>query len=534
MYSMILLDDEKIVLQGIQKVFHMEDYGFEITGVFSNPVKALEELPRLMPQLIITDVKMPQMNGLEFSAKAKEICPEAEIVILSGYDDFSNAQHALKLGVSDYLLKPIKKSDFVAMLRQMYEKIDEKLGQAAYFQSLQEYAKSNVRELKNHFFLEMAEKNSYDDPSIRTFCDEMQLPIYGQNFVLVKLVILDIGTDLDYMSGVGRLVEEFEQKIRTCLDASGGVVCTEVGVELFVSDEELYFFLYGEGCKENRDEIVQLVRDFVTDQGQNGMRLAAGVSRIQSDLHQLLVARNECDDQILVEQSRLQRPEGGSLQLADADITIPYQDVEALFSGISMNSAEQMRDSIERIYQQPVNMLYKDFSCSLTFMILLRLSHLMNCYDQSRDLIPREVLDIRTLKREYPRIVQQKELVANTAFVLADLIAKKEVASPKKIVRDAMNYIRAHYNENITLTNVAEHINISKNYLCDIFKKELNITFINYVMNMRIEKAKELLTTTDMKMYEIAETVGYHDYAYFSQIFKRHTGTTLSTYRHRN
>ena len=86
MYSLVLLDDEKIVLQGIQKVFHLEDYGFQVTGAFNNPLKALENLEELKPDLIITDVKMPQMDGLEFSARVKEILPDTEIVILSGYN----------------------------------------------------------------------------------------------------------------------------------------------------------------------------------------------------------------------------------------------------------------------------------------------------------------------------------------------------------------------------------------------------------------------------------------------------------------
>lgn len=520
---MILLDDEKIVLQGIQKVFHMEDYGFEITGVFSNPEKALEELPDLKPNLIITDVKMPQMDGLEFSAKVKEILPDTEIVILSGYDEFSNAQHALKLGVRDYLLKPIKKADFVAMLERMHDRIEEKLGQAAYFKSLQEYASSNVRELKNHFFLELAERNSYDDSYIRTFCEKMNLNLPDQDYVLVKLVIRDAGRDWDYMSAVGQLVEEFEAQVE------------EFGeTEMFVSDEEIYFLIYGAECRLLREEIVQTTEAFTESLVGKQLYLAAGISGAAHGLHNLLVARNQCDDQILVTQSGDQRQEPGSILLSDGDITIPYQDIEALFHGISINSAEQMRDSIERIYQQPAHMLYKDFSCSLTFMIVLRLSHLLNCYDQHQDLIPRDLLDMKVLRREYPGIVQQKELVANTAFVLADLIAEKEIASPKKIVRDALNFIREHYNENITLTDVAEYISISKNYLCDIFKKELNVTFINYVMNLRIEKAKELLTSTDMKMYEISTMVGYNDYAYFSQIFKRHTGTTLSAYRRKH
>ena len=107
----------------------------------------------------------------------------------------------------------------------------------------------------------------------------------------------------------------------------------------------------------------------------------------------------------------------------------------------------------------------------------------------------------------------------------------QEMAAPSKMIRAALDYINAHFHENISLMDVAENINISKNYLCDIFKKELGVTFINYVTNLRIEKAKEYLTGTDMKMYEVSNAVGYNDYAYFSQIFKKHTGKTLSSYR---
>ena len=271
------LDDEKIVLQGIQKVCEKEDCGFLVKGAFVDPLKALDALPELRPHLIITDVRMPQMDGLEFARRAKEILPESEIVILSGYRDFSYAQTAMQIGVSDYLLKPIKKTDFGDMLHRMYERLEAKIGQAAYYQVLDGYARGLVGE----------------------------------------------------------------------------------------------------------------------------------------------------------------------------------EEVKHVVSSV-----------------QPVN-------------------------------------------------------VAQRPGVLA----KEGEQSPTKIVRDALYYIRRHYNENISLTDVAEHINVNKSYLCDVFKKEQKVTILQYMTNLRIEKAKELLLHTDMKMYEISVEVGYNDYTYFSQIFKRNTGSTLSEFR---
>ena len=265
MYTMVLLDDEKIVLQGIQKVCEKEDCGFLVKGAFVDPLKALDALPELRPHLIITDVRMPQMDGLEFAKRAKEILPESEIVILSGYRDFTYAQTAMKIGVSDYLLKPIKKADFSDMLHRIY------------YQVLDGYARG-------------------------------------------------------------------------------------------------------------------------------------------------LVGKEEVENVV---------------------------------------SSSAMKD----VGQRP------------------------------------------------------------------GMVNPEGDQSATKIVRDALNYIKKHYNENISLTDVAEHVNVNKSYLCDVFKKEQNVTIINYMTNLRIEKAKELLVHTDMKMYEISVEVGYNDYTYFSQIFKRNTGSTLSEFR---
>ena len=151
----------------------------------------------------------------------------------------------------------------------------------------------------------------------------------------------------------------------------------------------------------------------------------------------------------------------------------------------------------------------------------------------SKELTPvsRHILDIKRIEMEMPTLESQIEFTSGICMEVAEAVKKQGVGSGKKIIKEALDYIEKHYCENISLIDVAEAISISKNYLSNLFKKELGITLINYVTNLRIEEAKRLLRQGNLKMYEVAMSVGYSDYAYFSQLFKKHTGTTLSAYK---
>lgn len=222
------------------------------------------------------------------------------------------------------------------------------------------------------------------------------------------------------------------------------------------------------------------------------------------------------------------------IQTDEINVHMPYEEIETLFHMITTGEMEGLPYILRKIYELPednIPILLLDYSCSVTFLILLRVYQLQFKFGLDQQIVSHRELDLRVLKREYPSMEIQRNLVEKKLLTVAEQIAVQEMAAPSKMIRAALDYINEHFHENISLMDVAENINISKNYLCDIFKKELGVTFINYVTNLRIEKAKEYLTGTDMKMYEVSNAVGYNDYAYFSQIFKKHTGKTLSSYR---
>lgn len=523
MYRLLLLDDEEIVLNGIQKVYDLQKYGFNVVGAFSNPLKALEQLENLKPDLIITDVRMPQMDGLEFASLVKKWNPETEVVILSGYDDFSYAQAAVKIGISDYLLKPIKKNDFVAMLSRMVQKIREKQSREDQQQHLQELLQNSYAELKNRYFLALTEENKRDEGLWEALKKHGRNEFEDEMFVMVKIDTDQISPELDYMSEIGKLNQEMERLL------------SDYGKVLdFLSDESMFFVLYNL-CSEQCQAVKDAVDALLAKKQEEGLELAAGISDIHRGQEEMFQARNDCVRQIFMAEANIADTSGANpVHKKEMNLTIPYTEIEDLFHAISANDREGISRTLDRIYVEPgnnVHVLYRDYVSSITFLILLRTWQIQNKYNAQDPIARQELLDLKYLRREYPGMEEQKELIREICMEIAELIARQKVAAPSKTVQAALEYIDGHFGENISLQDVADNINISKNYLCDIFKKEIGVTFINYVTNLRIEKAKKYLADTDMKMYEVSSAVGYNDYAYFSQIFKKHTGTTLSAYR---
>lgn len=523
-FRLVLLDDEEIVTNGIQRVFDLKSLGYDLVGVFNNPLKLLEQIEDLKPDLIITDVKMPQMDGLEFSKQVKKVNSEIELVILSGHDEFSFATTAMKIGVSEYLLKPINKKDFTAMLMDMYKRLEEKHEKKNYYDSLKDFVEKNYNDFKNNFFLELADGGDFDEKQYATIRQRSENDILNMSYLLLKADIYQIPAEEDYVSEIGKISQQMIQ------------VLSDYGkIEDFTNDESLFFILYDlQG--EDTVEIRALMENLVRGMQRTGVRLAMGISQLHQGPEEFFAARNDCIRQIFMHAMHIdESSEANPVRQEKANRNVPYGEIEELFRAISVRDAATAKETIEKLYiNSGERNLYEGYGITITFLILLRMCQMQNKYPENYHMINEKFLELPYLQKICPTMNELRSLVEKFVTGLIDLLSQESSSEPSKMILSAVNYINQHYRENISLTDVADNVNISKNYLCDVFKKELGISFMNYITNLRMEKAKEFLSNTDMKMYEISEAVGYSDYAYFSQIFKKHTGTTLSAYRKQN
>lgn len=523
-YRLILVDDEKAVIRGIQKVFDLPSLGFELEGTYQNPETALAEISETRPDLVITDIKMPQMDGLQLAGAVKKQFPNAEIVLFSGYSDFAYAQQAVKLGVSDYITKPIKKSAFIAMMQEMYRRIDEKKKNGDYFQYLQEFAIENQDELKNKFFMDLAEDEMEDPDSARTVFDNLkpEFDFDTCRYFLVQVHIARLPEGADEVSLSGEILQRL-------LAALSGL-----GKEIFFQDDENLFLMLHETGGNAPGEAKRIAEEFCRDKAAEGIRLTPGISSVKTGLQQFFCAASETRRAIYMSEMNLSDSASGWNILPEKGMEMPYAVLEDFFRAISIGDREGGREALAQLYRDDhgkTNALYLDYCSSISFLIILRMFAIEGRYNPDRSFLDRKLLKIKVLEREYPSAEAQKKLIDSLADQLSELMNSEEGQQSSRVVNLAMEYIDKNYEKNLSIQEISDNIGISKNYLCNLFKKELNTTVIHYMTNVRIDKAKKLLTDTGMKMADISKAVGFNDYTYFSQLFKRNTGSTLSAWR---
>ncbi len=367
MVKLFLVEDEIVMRDGIKKHIDWEKEGIEFVGEASDGELALPMILESKPDILLTDIKMPFMDGLQLSEKIREALPDTKIIILSGYDEFSYAQEAVRLGVTEYLLKPIAPAALLKSIRSVAQKIEE-------------------------------EKSPEEAPAEQSAQEEQE-----------ETLSLDT-TVIDETSH--KMIENF---LRTGTESEIPVFCDR----------------------------------FFRSIGEKNVQSMLFLSYIMMDVY--------------FSMARFLKEMG-----------VEVSDLE------------------------------KDMG------------------------------DINNIVRKMTSWMEAKEYIEKSLRTVIQIRDSGAASKYGKLLRDAVAYIDEHYaDEDISLNTVATVANISPNHFSSIFSQEMGVTFIEYLINKRMEKAKELLMTTDMRSSEIAYQVGYKDPHYFSSTFKKTQGMTTREYRSR-
>ena len=540
MLKIFLAEDEVIVRETIKRMIPWENLGFELVGEAADGEMALPLLLRQKPDLLITDIKMPFMDGLTLAKVAKKEIPGLKVVILSGYDDFNYAKQAINIGVEDYLLKPITKNALIERLTEIRSRYEHEKTQKEYYEKfhreMQAYEKNSSRD-----FFEALIRGSMDMMEIYRRSEKLGLDIVAEAY---NVLIFTMNCEEDF----SEQREGYSEWEAESLELLEEFFSENTSAMLFRCN----IFSYGvliKGQKETIEEntrscVSEIQRIFDRKEQKRQWFVAAGepverLSQIQKSYysasrafsHRYLYDENILyyDEMTSMEKKNVTEDDSTYLQKVDVNALNPAILQKFLSNGLLEETENFVKDYFYAIGQEPLeSLVFRNYvTLNVRFSVMSFLKEI-GC-------------DTRTLEQEDTEDVlseSSKSLenaIAYAEKIISQAIALRDQNSGNKnrsILKTAVDFIDSHYmEEDMSLNKAANAANVSANHFSALFSQNMGQTFIEYLTNLRMNKAKEYLRCTSMRSSEIAGEIGYKDAHYFSYLFKKTQGMTPSDYR---
>ena len=533
MLKVFLVEDESVIREGFRDKIPWEQYGFQLVGEAGDGEMALPMIRKLKPDLLITDIKMPFMDGLSLSEIVKEEFPKIKIIIISGYDDFEYARQAIKAGVDQYLLKPITRTTLRGVLLEMKEKIEQGMEQkdyqAQYQDEVQEFEQFSLR----RFFEKILEgklsvKEIYEEAAAQS----LQLTASCYNLLLFSIYEK---AEVSSRESRERLIRKQEEVFHYFLRHPQyilfrfNVSCYGVLIksEQFQMEEltENSLAHFKKVCAPEEDHL-----EWYVAVGTEVERLSM-LPQCYKDANHYFAYRFIKPGLHVLSETTLSDCLAGQGEKNIGTVDFMQMDPEIIRDFLSRGEDKEIHDFVESYLYNIQNALKSRMFRSY---VILNIRFAVVAFLESIGADQAEYLEeiehaVQMIRSEDSEIFEYFAGMLETAMGIRDRINSCQGG---KMLKKALDYIDDHYDcDTLSLNLVAENIGMSASYLSAIFSQNMQKTFVEYVTEKRIEKAKKLLKQTDKNSGEIAKAVGYKDSHYFSFVFKKLQGCSPREYR---
>ncbi len=529
MYKIFLVDDEVIVRHGIRDCINWEQTDFVFSGEAPDGEFALPLIMEIKPDILITDIKMPFMDGLELSQVVRKNMPWVKIIILSGHDEFGYAREAMRIGVTEYLLKPVTADDLLESLEKVKALIINEKKERENAEKIKKQLAENAPLFRDKFLNELL-LGMVPPVEVIDNCEKLNINIISK-FYIVEILEL-----------------EMSQK-----DASGGeyteVLQAETLIDNIVSkNTEIIKF------RRMLGEIIVIIK------GDNPQSMEETAYSLAQALKYEVERKTACILGISIGSVR-ERIKGITQSYKEADEIKNYRYVYGKRRILGINDIKSDMESKKDFIKIDMNNTFDFFKCGLKsdvgFFVNKFIDNLNEIDMKSPIYIHYLFMDVvisasrfineigGEIENLIPWSKNLESFVAGidsiekfgelTEYTLNKVLEFRDTRVEKKydsIIKKAKEYIHSNYaNSNISLISVASYVNVSPSHFSTIFSQEAGENFIEYLTKVRVKKAMELLKTTSLKSSEIAYNVGYNDPHYFCYIFKKAIGITPKEYR---
>ena len=524
MYKILIVDDEPHILEGLKHVVNWEEHGIEISAQAHNGVEALEILDKNKVHILLSDIRMPKMDGLELIRRVKQKGWNIRFIILSGHDDFMYIKEAVKLGMENYLLKPVDKEELSRTLLNTIEKIEsdlyknitERQGMNVFRENILNRWVSNrideneLLEKSPHVNIKL-KGNEYTAAIVKVFPHTKASAGESENKQnLADFAVLNICSE---MTQEGELAYVFN-------DLNGDIVLLFPGNGPGLCKQEILNVL--QSCISNINICLKMDIFISVGSRENGYKTAYKSYQTAKELqgYSLIISKNSIVDMDEISKAAMERQEKTDIDFA------------AFSKMLDTKKTEECTSFIDACFDRMklIKGITPQFIQNTAIEILYHISNALK--NNSRN----NMLNKEDLRISFSDVYQISTITELTSWL--KLVVQKAVEIMKSdedkytpLIKQILSYIKQNYNRDISIKLLSSIFNINSAYLGQLFKNETGEMLTNYINGIRIEKARDMLLHTNLKVSDISEKVGYVNTNYFYRIFKKITGVSPAEYR---
>lgn len=540
MQKVVIADDEEKVCQLIEKLINWEELDMQVAAVAHNGLEAYKEITEKRPDVVITDICMPGMDGLKMIREIKKLYPQIKMIIISGYRHFEYAQNALRYGVNDYLLKPIKKADLYNTLQKIHEEYLQRTEQLTFEEKYLLSMKNDVEKIRTGFLSDLLyPKGKKEERILLEKANEDCYFRFCEGVFQIICIKMD-GVGIESAGSFPVLAD----KVRAALSHNLKDICYDM--EIYFESSRAYCLLnYSD---QKRKSIHKNLKNILNDllligTILQGFHITIGCGSTVACLNQIRISRQNAlraveqrllagTDRVIEEKDiPFTANEAHSRNLADLGLFREFNRnmmnaLERLEEGQVAQQIDSLREkllSVEAITGHEILQMAKEV-CNVYLLYMRQQNFIVpdgEFFVENFNVAAEEFYEVDAL------FAYLKEKIL-TSFHKA---AEEKRMADNRPIRIAKQYIREHYDEPLTLEEISEVVGFNTTYFSSLFKKETGKAYSEYLFEIRMEQAKAMLRGSNENVASICEKVGYSDVKYFTKSFIKYSGLKPKEYR---
>ncbi|MDQ8737913.1 response regulator [Paenibacillus sp. LHD-38] len=513
MYRVLLVDDEKIARTGLRFTFEWEKHGFTLVGEASNGEKAMKWIKEQEIDILITDIAMPVMDGLELTRRTRELCPWVKVLLLSCHNDFEYVREGIRLGASDYILKPmLNASSLEEVLKKMSQELQEEHENRLILKRYEDQQQANrQRELEgilgkvfcgDGIAVGRLEKEC---PGVFYRVAALGINVFGETEAEMNQVLTEQGEALKLF-----LYQSLEAFVSVLFRP-------DLMVSVFPAHVDTY------------DIFSERIKQCSKHTDSTRLHLSVGLSGVNTDYHSLETACREAKN--VLARGFFRGPCSYlTAEELHASMWAPNYPFAAALGELKESLSMGYASKSEKILEQMMNCWIPGYrEKEEVIQEAEELLSLLVVFSEAESSIVRKIRELSRLGCVKDVMTYVKDCYLTIGS--ADDSLRPDKTRHQRIVIEAAAFIEKHFREPISLQQVADAVNVSKNYFSEMFKRVTGDNFIDYLISLRVKRAKELLQGSSLKVYEVAEQSGFNDVKHFSKQFKKLVGLSPAEFQ---